>query len=164
MTLHASERFSERLNIRKNKQNIKYKKAKSHGYKINAFKEGEFKEWLSTHIGNHYDKIKEHYDMSNVLVYDNYLYIYKEINKKLITLYKVPDNFMPISTHLIKQKPDYFSKVRLNQRIYINCLHICKCTKYYVIQKSENKLLLKCAYCKKEIEISKKNYNKQFRK
>lgn len=93
-TIHAKNRYSERTDVSKNstKHNTKY--AYKNGTPISKFT-GDFYNYLFFK--------QRHNSRVSVKVYNNNVYIFDNINKKLITVYPVPEKFLPVEQYKIKQ-------------------------------------------------------------
>lgn len=90
ITKHAKRRFAERLELSKrNEYTLQFRKALLYGISPSNFT-GAFYDYLSKKLyKNRGSKIK---------IYCNYVYIHK--GKKLITMYKVPDKYLPVKNYL----------------------------------------------------------------
>ena len=147
LTSHGKKRISERINAT-SKTTLKLKPydlsriAYMNGKSKDDF-EGKFKQYIES-------KSKKG---RKVKIYSNYVYIYS--NKKLLTLFAVPDKYLPIQQY---EKNNILNKIDLyyDKLISIKCFNDDKfegiIDKEY---KSEynNKLLLSTEYGKKFIKL-----------
>lgn len=93
ITVHARRRFTERSDFSSSEQQINSKQAFLCGNKIHRYKE-PFYSYLNERqmcCGTH-----------TVKVYNEYVYIFANDTKKLVTVYPVPDCYLPSSDYLIK--------------------------------------------------------------
>jgi hypothetical protein len=83
---HAKERAGERLNVNyKSKRNQLFNRALRYGHPPNDFA-GEFRDYL--------DNKKKKQKSIGIKVYDKNIYIYK--NRLVITVFPVPEKYLPI--------------------------------------------------------------------
>jgi len=95
---HAKFRAKERLDVAyKSKRNQLFNRALKFGHPVNDFA-GEFRDYLDS-------KKKKHKNIG-IKVYDNNIFIYK--NKLVITVFPVPEKYLPIKDNFasfIKDNP-----------------------------------------------------------
>ena len=89
LTKHGINRINQRIGS-KYEEKILIKKAKKYGYPIDYFT-GEFYDYL-LNKSNKGGKIK---------IYDNMIYILSSNKKNFITVYPIPNKFLPIEEYLI---------------------------------------------------------------
>ena len=91
ITKHAYKRFSERTDFTPNQRNHNANQAWKHGYKISQFDE-PFYSYL-------FEKQLEG-DKTSVKVWDENIYVFDNRHKRLVTVYPVPEQFLPIKQYL----------------------------------------------------------------
>ena len=96
ITHHAYQRFSERTKFNSRQKNHNANQAYKHGYNISRFT-GEFYEYLLT---KQLDG-----DRTTVKILDTNIYIFDNRQHKLITVYPVPVEFLPVNKFL-ETKPE----------------------------------------------------------
>lgn len=99
---HAYRRFSERTDYTPNQKNHEAKEALKCGKKISQFKEPFYTYLL------HRQKPGER---TSTLIYNEHLYVFDNYNHKLITVYPVPNQFVPTKNFLGQDKGRYIIKI-----------------------------------------------------
>ena len=80
---HSKKRMKQRTVLNHRERKSLFRKVLDNGKSPSQIKNEELKKYLNCKQRNH--KIK---------LYNNYVFIYSKNNKKLITMYKIPDTFI----------------------------------------------------------------------
>lgn len=95
VTEHAKKRLEERTNIKKYEWNKSASSAYKKGYRISVFSEPFYSYLKGRQLAG---------DRTSVKVWNNNIYIFDNRHQKLLTIYPVPEEFLPIKKFLGEQK------------------------------------------------------------
>lgn len=88
---HAKLRFQERTTLTKNEQHNITQNAYKHGHAISRFVEPFFTYLNERQLNGHYYSVR---------VYDRYIFVFDNQKKVLVTIYPIPDEYLPIENFL----------------------------------------------------------------
>jgi hypothetical protein len=135
ITNHAKERTLQRteMNLTELKQASSF--AFKHGYKVRNFS-GEFYEYLNSKQlrGAHY----------KICVYEDYIYVFDTRLKRMLTIYPVPEEYLPISQWITDNTSPCIILVSVDGHWEYVCeggfltTDIAEATEFRTVQKAEN--------------------------
>lgn len=97
VSTHGKKRMRERVQSSLTNRNVNslFKTALHKGYTPKAFIDGDFKKYLMAHSKK-----------NSVKVFQDHMYLYNGSRKILYTVWRVPNQFLPVEQHLKRNQPN----------------------------------------------------------